>query len=152
MRPLNLPCGKKGSVFEHARAVCLLCDAHFYGICRQDVVDQLRPLEETEGAAVEIIFVAHVVDFFKAFDAIEVEVEDRGSVLCGVIFVDDGESGRGDDVFYAEFLAKGFDKSGFPGTHFAVKGEHFARSFVGNELPGGVFDVCEGMNDDLHDG
>jgi hypothetical protein len=23
---------------------------------------------------------------------------------------------------------------------------------VGNELPGGVFDVCEGMNDDLHDG
>ena len=129
-----------------------MADAHLDGIGREDFLDEFGPLQEAKRAAVEIIVVAHVVDFFKAFDAIEVEVEDRGSVLCGVIFVDDGESGRGDDVFYAEFLAKGFDKGGFPGTHFAVKGEHFARSFVGNELPGGVFDVCEGMNDDLHDG
>ena len=43
-------------------------------VFRQQVFYQFRPLQETEVAAVEIIFVAHIVNLIEFLDAVEIEV------------------------------------------------------------------------------
>lgn len=52
-------------------------DSHFGAVFRQQVFYQFRPLQETEVAAVEIIFVAHIVNLIEFLDAVEIEVVDR---------------------------------------------------------------------------
>ena len=52
-------------------------DSHFGAVFRQQFFYQFRPLQETEVAAVEIIFVAHVVYLIEFLDAVEIEVVDR---------------------------------------------------------------------------
>ena len=52
-------------------------DSHFGAVFRQQVFYQFRPLQETEVAAVEIIFVGHIVYLIEFLDAVEVEVVDR---------------------------------------------------------------------------
>ena len=52
-------------------------DSHFGAVFRQQFFYQFRPLQETEVAAVEIIFVAHVVYLLEFLDAVEIEVVDR---------------------------------------------------------------------------
>ena len=51
-------------------------DSHFGAVLRQQFFYQFRPLQKTEVAAVEIIFVAHVVNLIEFLDAVEVEVVD----------------------------------------------------------------------------
>ena len=76
----------------HAGAVGLLFDGDLDGLLGEEFLDELGPLNEAEAAAIEVVFVAHVVDFSKAFDTVEVEVID-GATRGGVIFVDDGKGG-----------------------------------------------------------
>lgn len=52
-------------------------NSHFGAVFRQQFFYQFRPLQETEVAAVEIIFVAHVVYLIEFLDAVEIEVVDR---------------------------------------------------------------------------
>ena len=66
----DLPFYASGSVFFGG-------DSHFGAVFRQQVFYQFRPLQETEVAAVEIIFVAHVVYLIEFLDAVEIEVVDR---------------------------------------------------------------------------
>ena len=61
-----------------------------------------------------------------------------------LVFVDDGEGGRGYFVFNAEFLADGFDERGLTGAHRAVEGKNGAVcGHVGDELTRGLVDVCD---------
>lgn len=54
-------------------SVLYFLNGHFDGITRQKLLYQLRPFYEAEGAAVEVIFVTHVIHFFQFLDAVEVE-------------------------------------------------------------------------------
>lgn len=70
-------------------------------------------LQEAEVAAVEIVFVPHVVYLVQLLDAIEIEVVDRVAITSG-IFVDDGKGRRGDDILYSQLFADSFYKCCFP--------------------------------------
>lgn len=58
-------------------SVGVLFDGHLHGGVGQEFLDEFWPLDETEGAAVEVIVEADVVGFFEAAYAVEVEVKDR---------------------------------------------------------------------------
>jgi hypothetical protein len=60
-----------------AGAVGIFRDGYLHGIFGQQVFDEFGPLNETDGAAIEIILIAHAIDFLKALDAVEVEVIDK---------------------------------------------------------------------------
>ena len=115
---------------------------HLDGIFRQQFFHQFRPFDETECAAIEIILVAHVINFFQLLDAIEVEMVNQLAAFR-TVFVDDGESGRVDDVFHAEAFAYGFDERGFAGSHVAVEGEDRAFAHGGDEFPCGFVDMFQ---------
>ena len=59
---------------DGARAVGLFLDGDAEGILGQEFFDELGPFYEAEVAAVEIVFVAHVIDFLKLLDAVEIEM------------------------------------------------------------------------------
>ena len=52
-------------------------DGYPYGGVGQEVLDEFWPLDETEGAAVEVIVEADVIGFFETADAVEIEVVDN---------------------------------------------------------------------------
>jgi len=119
---------------DGAGAVGLFLDGDAEGILGQEFFDELGPFYEAEVAAVEIVFVAHVIDFLKLLDAVEIEM--IKSPLGGeAVFIDDGEGGGGDDVFHAEFFTEGFDEGGLTGSHLAVEG--YDETFVVDEAVGG---------------
>ena len=66
----DLPFYASGSVFFYG-------DSHFGAVFRQQFFYQFRPLQEAEVTAVEIIFVAHIVNLIEFLDAVEIEVVDR---------------------------------------------------------------------------
>ena len=66
------------------------------------------------------------------------------------VLVDDGESGRGDDVGDAENLADGLDESGLAGTHLSVEGEDAAGAYAVDELACGVRQAVGGGDGDGH--
>ena len=105
---------------QQAAAVGIDADFYAHGVIGQDVFYQFGPLQETEVAAVEVVFVAHVIDFLDAADAVEVKVVDGVAMPVGV-FIDEGEGGRGDDVVYAQFLAQCLDEGGLAGAHAAIE-------------------------------
>ena len=105
---------------QQAAAVGIDADFYAHGVIGQNVFYQFGPLQETEVAAVEVVFVAHVIDFLDAADAVEVKVVDGGAMPVGV-FIDEGEGGRGDDVVYAQFLAQCLDEGGLAGAHAAIE-------------------------------
>ena len=57
-----------------AGAVGLFLDGDAEGILGQEFFDEFGPFYEAEVAAVEIVFVAHVIDFLKLLDAVEIEM------------------------------------------------------------------------------
>ena len=59
---------------DTAAAVGQGIDGDADGIGGQEVFYQFRPLDETEVATVEVVFVTHVVNFLYPLDAVEVEV------------------------------------------------------------------------------
>ena len=59
---------------QQTRTVGILGDVHPHGIVGEQLFYQLGPFDETKAAAVEIVFIAHVVNFFNLLDAIEVEM------------------------------------------------------------------------------
>ena len=93
-----------------AGAVGIFRDGHLDGIFGKKVFDELGPLNETEGTTVEIILIAHVIDFLQALDAVEVEVED--ALIMSFVLVDNGEGGTGDDILNTQFLTDSFDEGG----------------------------------------
>ena len=58
-----------------AASVAVHVDVNAQCIVGQQLFDQLRPFDEAEVAAVEIVFEAHVVCLFDAADSVEVEVK-----------------------------------------------------------------------------
>lgn len=110
-----LACGLKRAVMHPAvpeagsRSVGAYCasavvqdfDAHPYGCFGQQPFHELRPLDEADGAGVEVFFVSHVIDFFNMPDAIEVEVVNRCAVCGRAVFIDDGKCRRVYRVGYA---------------------------------------------------
>ncbi len=69
---------------------------------------------------------------------------------CHLIFVDDGEGGRGDDIFNPEFLADGFDERGLAGAHLSVERKHAAGAYLADKFTGGRADMVYVLNDNLH--
>lgn len=59
---------------DGAGAVGLFLDGDAESILGQEFFDELRPFYEAEVPAVEIVFVAHVIDFLKLLDAVEIEM------------------------------------------------------------------------------
>ena len=57
------------------------------------------------------------------------------------VFIDDGESGRVDDILHAEAFAYGFGEGGFAGSHLAVHGKDGVVTHGRDEFPGGLVDV-----------
>lgn len=55
--------GHTGLALQAARSVFVFFDGHFYYIARKQVLNQFGPLNEAESTRIEVIFVAHVVDF-----------------------------------------------------------------------------------------
>ena len=53
--------------------------SQFGAVFRQQFFYQFRPLQETEVAAVEIIFVAHIVNLIEFLDAVEIEYREDHS-------------------------------------------------------------------------
>ena len=79
-------------------AVGLDGDGDAYGLGGKEGVDEFGPFHQADAVgAVEVGFVADVVHLGEAADAVEVEMID-GAAGAGVVFVDDGERGGGDDV------------------------------------------------------
>ena len=93
---------------------------HLDGIGGQQLLDQLRPLDEAVGTAVKIILKAHVIDFLQPLYAVEVEVEDI-SATGRLIGVDDGKGWRGHRVFHTEGFAQGLDECRLARPHFAIE-------------------------------
>ena len=75
---------------QQAAGVGIDADFYAHGVIGQDVFYQFGPLQETEVAAVEVVFVAHVIDFLNAADAVEVKVVDGVAMPVGV-FIDEGD-------------------------------------------------------------
>lgn len=126
---------------ELAFAVLHFLNGYFDGIARQKFFHQFRPFDEAEGAAVEVVLVAHVVHFFQFLDAVEVEMIYQFAGSVGAILVDDGKGGGSNDVGNAQFLANGFDESCFAGSHFSVKGKDGIVAHRCNELAGGFMNL-----------
>ena len=64
------------SATDRSRAVGLFADGDAQGVVGQELLNEFGPFDETEMAAVEVLLVAHVIDFGQALDAVEVEVVD----------------------------------------------------------------------------
>ena len=122
------------------RAVSVGANGDGHGIPRQQFLHQLRPLHEAERAAVEVVLEAHVVDLLQALDTIEVEMED-GRAIPGGILIDQGESGRGDDILHPQLPADGLDERGLARAHLAIEGEHLGIAHLADEQPGGLLDL-----------
>ena len=147
----GLQAGRGGlSEGDGARAVGLLFYRHFHGIAGQEVFHQFGPLDEAERAAVEIVLVAHVVDFFQALYAVKVEVVDELARGVGAVFVDNAEGGRVDHVGHAECLADGFDEGGLSGSHLAVEGKDGGLVDGADKGAGGLGQGFGGGCLDLH--
>ena len=132
--------GRASEAFNHPTPIFLFRDAHAHCVIGQDVFDEFGPFKQAEIAAIEIILVAHVIDFVKPFDAIEIKMIDRGAI-AGRIFVDEGEGGRRDDVFNAQFLTNRLDKSSLSGPHFPIESDDLACSHAGQERFGSLTNV-----------
>ena len=61
----------------------------------------------------------------------------------GLIFIDDGEGGGGDDVGDTELFAEGFDERGLAGPHATVEGKDAMVAHVTDELLGGFADMFQ---------
>lgn len=59
----------------------------------------------------------------------------------GFVLVNDGKSRAADHVFHPQLFTNDIDESGFAGTHFAIKGEHFSVSGSLNELLRCLFNI-----------
>ena len=101
--------------------VGLFLNADADGILGQNVFYQFWPLNEAEGTRVEVVLIAHIIHLFEFLDSIEVEVVDR---TLSLIFIHNGEGGRGDHILYTQFLTDGLDKGGLTSPHAAIEGEH----------------------------
>lgn len=75
------------SEFEQPATVRLHTDIHTDSIVRKNILDQLRPFQQTKVATVEIVFVTHIVNFLQTLDAIKVEMID-GAATAVSIFID----------------------------------------------------------------
>jgi len=72
-------------------------------------------------------------------------------VLRGeLIFIHDGEGGRGDDILDAQLLADGFDEGGLAGSHLAVEGEDGVLAYLTDELTGCLANLAQVLNLDFH--
>ena len=80
----------KSSAFHHTGSVGLLFNGDLDGLLGEQLFNEFGPLNEAEATTVEVVFVAHVVDFGEAFDAVEVKVID-GATRGGVVLVDNGK-------------------------------------------------------------
>ena len=59
---------------HYSSAIISSLDSYLCSILRQQVVYKFGPFEEAERAAIEIVFVSHIVYFLQFLDAIEVEM------------------------------------------------------------------------------
>ena len=96
-------------------------DFDFYGVIRKERFDAFGPFHEAWIARVEVVVESEVEGFFRAVDAIEVEVVD--CAFCAFVFVYDGERWAVDLFGNAKFVADSFDEGGFASTHLSVEGE-----------------------------
>lgn len=78
---------------QRARSVGVFRKVDADGLFGQQLLDEFGPFEQADVAGVEVIFIAHIVDFFQALYAVEIEMEDAPIGRCVVIFVDDGKGG-----------------------------------------------------------
>jgi hypothetical protein len=113
---------------------------HLNGILGQYLLNQLGPLYQAQATTVEVVLVAHVVNFFKLLNAVEIKVIDT-LALARRVLVDDGKGGRCNHILYTQSLANGLDKCGFSGTHLTIKGKHTTIAHLGNKLSGGFPDL-----------
>lgn len=78
---------------QTAAAVFRFTDFDLDRIARQQFFDQFGPFDETQGTAVEVVLVAHVVHFFQLLDAVEVEVVNQFAGFVRTVFIHDGKGG-----------------------------------------------------------
>lgn len=121
--------------FNHPAAIFCLGDIHLDGISRQDILDQLRPLQKAQGTTVKVILIAHVVDLFQFLDTVEVEMIDQLIGCFRAILIDDGKGWRSDYFFHPQLFADGLDEGRLAGTHLAVKGKDTMVADVFGKLP-----------------
>lgn len=126
---------------QRARSIGVFRKVDADGLFGQQLLDQFGPFEQADVAGVEVILIAHIVDFFQALYAVEIEMEDAPIGRCVVIFVDDGKGGRVDNVNDAHFLAEGFDERGFTDAHLTIKSEDGAVLHRGDEAARGLRQV-----------
>ena len=68
-------------------------NADFQCLFRKNALDILRPFDEAQAAAVNVVVEAYVESLFRAGDSVEVEVEYRISVRS-LVFIDNGKVGE----------------------------------------------------------
>lgn len=115
-----------------------LFDVHADGVRGQEFFDEFGPLDEADGARVEVVLVAEVIDFVELLDAVEVKVVDEFARRVGAVLVDDGERGRSHRVLHTESAAERTDERGLARAHFAVEGKHRVVAHLFNELLRGL--------------
>ena len=86
------------SEIKCATAIRFCLDRHTHSIFWQQVFYQLRPFDETDGSAVDIVFVAHIIYFLQLLDTLEVQMINQAARGVTLILIDDGKCGRSNHV------------------------------------------------------
>ena len=77
--------------YHFSGAIGIFGYRYFDCIQRKQFFYQFRPFDETDGSAIEVVFIAHIINLFQFLDAIEIEMIDE-FVRIGTVLVNDGKS------------------------------------------------------------
>ena len=115
-------------------AIGIFCYFHFYSVLGKQRFYEFGPLYKVQSAAVKVIFVAKVVNFFYFLYAIEIEMEYTFPESVASVFVYYGKRGRSNFFFHSELMTHGTYECSFSGSHFAVKSKDAPVSHVVHKL------------------
>lgn len=124
-------------------------NADFQCLFRKNALDILRPFDEAQAAAVDIVVEAYVESLFRAGDSVEVEVEYRISVRS-LVFIDNGKGRRAYGIFlYAQPVAEGSGKCRLACTHRCVKCDDAMTGSLFQEFVGSLADMRQVIYDNF---
>lgn len=119
----------------HSRPILIFLDSDAHRLFGQEIFDEFWPFDEAETTTVEILLKTDVVGLRETLDAVEVEVVD-GLSLSVLVFVDDGEGRRVDDILHTQFFAKSLGEGSLSHAHLAVEGKDGTAIHRIDELSG----------------
>ncbi len=117
-------------------------------IAWQNGSQQLRPLDEAQTSALEVVLYAKIERVLYLIKAIAIEVIDEFARLVRSVLVDNGEGGTIDYIRYAQLLAYGLDECRLARSHGGMKGKDRMISHPGDEVMRCTFEVGSAIDDD----